>query len=299
MRESEGFVEFRGHRTWWRRVDPDARTEKLPLLVLHGGPGSASASLSVLEELTAHGYPVVRYDQLGCGNSDRPDAVDLWHAETFYDEIDVVRAHLGLSRIHLLGHSWGGMLAMVHASRRPDVLGLVLSSAPASVPRIARETREMVARLPEDVRRVIEEHEARGSTDSHEYEAAVHEFNRRHICRLDPYPAVLSDRAAHGAQVYATMCGPSEFSIVGRLKDWDFMDQLVTIAQPTLLTGGRFDEYTPGHALEMLDRLRTARYVCFGGSAHTPYLEEPDAYRATVAGFLDEVERSRSEVAVA
>jgi len=286
---SEGFVSFKGHRTWWRRVDPPGSTSKLPILILHGGPGSASASLAVLEDLTRFGYPVVRYDQLGCGNSDRPDDPDLWEAETFYEEIVAVREQLGLGRIHLLGHSWGGMLAMVHAAGRSDVAGVVLSSAPASVPRIARETREMVDRLPVEIRTVIDEHERHGTTESEEYEAAVHEFNRRHICRLDPYPEVLADRAAHGAQVYATMCGPSEFTIVGRLKDWDFMDRLHTVTQATLITGGRHDEFTPGHALEMLGHLSRGRYVCFGNSAHTPYLEETSAYLATVAGFLDEV----------
>lgn len=293
---TEGTIDFRGYRTWWHRTDPTAPTDRAPLLLVHGGPGSASEGLAVLDRLVEFGYPVIRYDQLGCGRSDRPEDDSLWEAETFVEEMDVLRAQLGLERIHILGHSWGGMLAMEHAAAHPDdVLGVVLSSAPASVPRIARETREMVARMPEDIRAVIEQHEAAGTTHSEEYEAAVHEFNRRHICRLDPYPEVFLDPALKGDRVYAVMCGPSEFNIVGRLRDWDFMDRLHTIRQPTLVTGGLHDEFTPGHAVEMLGHLPDARYVCFGASAHCPYIEEHDAYVTTVVGFLDGVEQARRD----
>lgn len=291
LTRTQGMVDFRGHRTWWHRTDPVGTVQRDPLLLVHGGPGSSSEGLSVLDRLAEFGYPVIRYDQLGCGRSDRPDDDSLWHAETFVEEMEVLRDQLGLERIHILGHSWGGMLAMEHAAAHPDdVGGVVLSSAPASVPRIARETREMVAGMPEKIRSVIEHHEAAGTTDSEAYEAAVHEFNRRHICRLDPYPEVFLDATLRGSRVYAIMCGPSEFNIVGRLRDWDFMDRLHSIGQPTLVTGGLHDEFTPGHAVEMLQHLPNARYVCFGASAHCPYLEEHEAYVTTVVGFLDAVE---------
>jgi len=295
---TEGTLTFRGHRTWWHRTDPSPSTspstERVPLLLVHGGPGASSEGLAGLDVLAMHGYPVIRYDQLGCGRSDRPDDDALWEVETFLDELETLRGELELDRIHLLGHSWGGMLAMEHASVHPDdVLGVILASAPASVPRIARETREMVRRLPAAVRDAIDRHEAAGTTGSDEYLAAAHEFDRRHICRLDPYPAVLRDPLLLGERVYAVMCGPSEFNGIGRTRDWDFMDRLHTVRQPTLVTGGLHDEFTPGHALEMLGRLPDARYVCFGASAHYPFLEERDAYLATLVAFLDEVEASR------
>ena len=290
----EGRVPFRGHHTWYRRLTP-TDTDRLPVVVIHGGPGSASEYLAVLDRLVDHGYPVVRYDQLGCGRSERPDDPALWVADTFTAELDAVREHLGLEQVHLLGHSWGGMLAMEHAAAHPDtVAGVVLASAPASVPRISRETREMVALLPADTRAVIASHEAAGTTDDPAYESAVRTFDQRHICRLDPYPEVLSDRSLHGDQVYATMCGPSEFTIIGRLRTWDFTDRLGEVRQPTLVTGGRYDEFTPGHAGAMLQRLPDARYVCFEDSAHCAHLEEPIAFRTVVAGFLDEVEAART-----
>ena len=287
---TEGTLPFRGHRTWYRRLTPPA-AGRLPILLLHGGPGSASAGLAVLEHLAFEGFPVVRYDQLGCGRSDRPDDDALWVAETFTEEVDAVRSALALDQVHLLGHSWGGMLAMEHAAAHPaDVAGVVLASAPASVPRISRETREMVALLPASIRATIERHEAAGTTDDPDYQSAVKAFDQRHICRLEPYPEVLEDRSMEGAQVYATMCGPSEFTIIGRLKDWDFTERLAEVRQPTLITGGRYDEFTPCHAGAMLQRLPDARYVCFEASAHCAHLEEPAVYRSTVSGFLSEVE---------
>ena len=126
---TEGFVEFRGHRTWYR-VSGEASPGTLPLLCLHGGPGSSSAYFHPLEELT--GRQVVVYDQLGCGESDRPDDVE-WSLELFVDEVGAVREQLGLDRIHLLGQSWGGILAQQYVLDHPGgVCSLILSSTLSS-----------------------------------------------------------------------------------------------------------------------------------------------------------------------
>jgi proline-specific peptidase len=119
---SEGFVSFGGFRSWYRVVGDLSQPRgpaKLPLLVLHGGPGGPSDYLEPLEELADIGRPIVFYDQVGCGNSDQPNDPSLWSVELFLDELSTVRQELGLDRIHLLGHSWGGMLAMQYALTQP------------------------------------------------------------------------------------------------------------------------------------------------------------------------------------
>jgi proline-specific peptidase len=131
---SEGFVPFRGFRIWYRVVGDLAQPQpaKFPLLVLHGGPGAPADYLHPLEELADSGRPIIFYDQLGCGNSDQPNDPSLWRVELFLEELATVGQELGLEHIHLLGQSWGGMLAMEYALTKPArLISLILASSPA------------------------------------------------------------------------------------------------------------------------------------------------------------------------
>jgi pimeloyl-ACP methyl ester carboxylesterase len=154
----EGFIRFRGMRTWYRIVGDleQAAPDRLPLLLLHGGPGMPSDAFEPLEVLADRGRPVVMYDQIGCGRSDRPTDRSLWRIESFVDEIGAVRRQLGLERVHLLGWSWGGMLAMQYVLTKPDgVASLVVSSAPANTRLWIEEVRRLRDQLPEHVTRAM------------------------------------------------------------------------------------------------------------------------------------------------
>src|SRR5919201_5123672 len=150
----EGFVDVPGGRVWYCSVGDGG----VPLLCLHGGPGFPHDYLEALEEL-ADQRPVIFYDQLGCGRSDRPDDVSLWTVDRFVEELATVREALGLDRLHLFGSSWGGMLAMQYVlDRQPELESLILASSPASMPRWAKEGAELVEELPEEARREIDRH---------------------------------------------------------------------------------------------------------------------------------------------
>jgi pimeloyl-ACP methyl ester carboxylesterase len=243
----------------------------LPLLVLHGGPGSAHDALEGLGALAEQGRRVVFYDQLGGGESDRPDDPSLWTVETFLDQLRFVREGLGLDEIHLFGSSWGGMLALEYALTQPTGLAsLVLNSTPTSALRWAEETARLAAGLDEQ------------------------EFRRRHIIRLDPEPEVLQRaRAKFGKQVYETMWGPNEFTVTGTLRDWDVTDRLGEIQVPTLITSGRHDECTPALVEPLHVGIPGSEWSFFEESAHMPYLEEPDLYLEVVGDFLERVEAHR------
>lgn len=218
------------------------------------------------------------YDQLGSGESSRPDDPALWTVETFVEQLQSVRDELGLGRIHLFGSSWGGMLALEYAFTMPTGLAsLTLNSTPTSAPRWAVEAERLFAALP----------------DGLDSEAAEKEFKRRHICRLEPEPSVLAEsRKTWGTQVYETMWGPNEFTVTGTLKDWDVIGRLGEIDLPTLITSGRHDECTPSLVEPLHDGIPGSEWVLFEDSSHTPYLEEPERYIGTVGAFLDRVEAS-------
>ncbi len=147
---AEGFVSFRNYKTWYH-VSGDLGGGAVPLLLLHGGPGGTSAYLEPLDDLSAGpaGRPVVRYDQVGGGRSDRPTDPGLWSIDTFVEELAAVRHQLGLDRVHLLGQSWGGMLALEYLLTKPEgVASLTLSNSTASTPLWCEEARRLRAGLP-------------------------------------------------------------------------------------------------------------------------------------------------------
>jgi proline-specific peptidase len=290
---TEGTIPFRGYETWYRIVGESEEPGKLPLLCLHGGPGAPHDYLESLERVAETGRRAIFYDQVGCGHSSRTDE-SMWNVETFVEELGTVRKALGLDHTHLFGSSWGGMLAMEYALTKPAGLAsLTLSSSPASIPLWEQETGRLRNELPEDVRRVLDEHEAAGTADSPEYEHAMMEFYKRHVIRIDPMPAgVARTFAAIGENpdVYMHMQGPNEFVIVGTLKDWDIRDRLGEIDVPTLVTSGRHDECTPMQAEIVHRGIRGSEWVVFEDSSHMQFAEEPDRYLAVLDDFLTRVE---------
>jgi proline iminopeptidase len=284
----EGFVEVPGGKVWYEIVGSGPAT---PLLLLHGGPGAPSRYLDPLRAL-ADERPVVFYDQLGGGKSDRPGDASLWTVERFVQELQAVRDGLGLDEVHLFGHSWGTMLAVEYMLTEPEgVESLILASPALDIPRWLEDTNRLKSELPEDVQAAIDRHEEAGTTDSEEYQAASMEFYRRHLCRSDPWPPELEEAFANfGWDVYATMWGPSEFHATGSLADFDVTDRLGEIEVPTLFTAGRYDEATPATTAWFQSLLPGSSLVIFEDSAHMTMLDERELYIRVVREFLRDVE---------
>jgi L-proline amide hydrolase len=289
MAAREGYVHYRGYRTWYRFVG-DLNSPITPLLALHGGPGSTHNYFAPLERLAGQ-RPVVLYDQIGCGKSDRPQDIE-WSVGVFRDEVAAVRDRLGLDRIHLLGTSWGGMLAQEHVlSGAGGIVSLVLSSTLASIDLWADEQLKLRAALPPDVLAILDRHEAAGTYDDPEYEQAMQVYFDRHLYR-GPKPRAELDRmnAEKAIDVYRAMQGPNEWTVTGALKGWDTRDRLHEIDVPTLVIRGRYDMCTEPIAAELVNGIRGAREVVLEHSSHTPVLEESDRYLAVVGEFLSEAE---------
>lgn len=289
MSVQKGVVEVTGGKVWYQKHDLD--TNKTPVIVLHGGPGSSHYSMQGLKVLAEY-RPVIFYDQLGCGKSDRPTDTSLWNIERFVEELAQIREALFLEEVHILGHSWGTTLAAAYVLTKPvGVKSVIFSSPCLSAPLWAEDQERNRKLLPEDVQATLTRCEENGTTDSQEYKDATAEFNKRFVCRINPYPEFLKKGAHYrNPEVYNIMWGPSEFYVTGNLKDFDCTSQLKEIDVPTLYTCGRYDEATP-QSTEYFSRLTpNGIFHVFENSAHMPYIEETEEYMRVVRNFLASVD---------
>lgn len=295
----EGYITFRGYKTWYRVVGKGEEPGKHPLICLHGGPGVPHDYLESLEKIAATGRRVIFYDQLGCGKSDRPNDDNLWTISLYKDELVTLLKELKIEKYHVLGQSWGGVLALEHALDHPKGLrSMILASTAASIPQWVSEAHRLESELPQDIQDIINKHEASGTMDSPEYHKVVQKYYHIHVCRLDPWPEDLIHAFSSekiGLPIYHKMWGPSEFTVTGTLKDWDIRDQLAEIHMPTLITSGRYDESTPLINKTLNDGITHSQWVVFENSAHLSHLEEPELYNKVVSDFLDRVEGAKED----
>jgi proline iminopeptidase len=289
----EGYIDVTGGRVWYRAIGIDK--EGIPLLILHGGPGAPHDYLEPLEALSDE-RPVIFYDQLGCGNSDIPDDPSLWTVERFVEELSQVREILGLDEVHILGQSWGTMLAVDYmlTEGSKGVISLVLSGPCLSAPRFVSDQREYLCQLPEDVQKTILESEASGNFSSKVYKDAMMTYYRLHVCRMDPWPDCLNRTFEKlGQKVYEYMWGPSEFTTTGTLRDYNRSDRLKEIRVPVLFTSGRYDESTPSATAYYSSMLPGSEMTVFEDASHVPHLEKSAEYLWVVRDFLRKSESRR------
>ncbi|OWV74424.1 amino acid amidase [Rhizobium sp. R339] len=290
---SEAYLPFRDYRTWYR-VTGSLDRGKLPLVVAHGGPGCTHDYVDSFKDIAAlDGRPVIHYDQLGNGSSTRlPDkGPDFWTVGLFLEELDALLAHLGIQdRYAFLGQSWGGMLGAEHAVRRPPGLkALVIANSPANMHTWVSEANRLRKELPQEVQDTLLKHEQAGSLTDPDYIAASRVFYDRHVCRVVPWPPEVARTFTimdEDNTVYRNMNGPTEFHVIGTMKDWTIEDRLDRIEAPTLLISGKYDEATPLVVRPYLERVTGCEWVLFENSSHMPHVEEKQLCLATVSRFL-------------
>lgn len=288
----EGFIPFRGYKTWYRIAGDHEQPGKAPLMCLHGGPGFSWDGFEPLEAIADTGRRVIFFDQLGGGNSDDPHDPSIYTVGLYVEEVAVVRRALGIKHVHILGQSWGGMLAMEYALTQPiGLVSLILADTGASLPQWASEAKRLVAELPVDVQQTLQNHLEAETTDSIEYREAYKVFSRRHVLSLDPRPECITRTVNKpGDEVYHTMWGASEIHITGTLKDWDITARLGEIRIPTLILCGRYDEATPVMAETIHRGIAGSEIVVFENSEHFPHLTETELYLQVLNQFLSHVE---------
>ena len=293
---TEGTIKFGDYQTWYR-ITGELSWDRAPLVVLHGGPGCVHDYLLPIANIAETGRPVIHYDQLGNGRSthlrDKPP--EFWTVQLFLDELTSLVDTLGIADEYLvLGQSWGGMLAAEHAVRRPSGLrGLVIADSPADMGLWSAAAAELRAALPPGVDETLRAHEAAGTTDSEEYRTAMRFFYDRHVCRVVPWPDELERSFAaidEDPTVYSAMNGPSEFHVIGSLRDWSIVDRLGAVSVPTLLISGEFDEAAPSTVQPYFEGIADVRWKILENCSHLPQLEDTDRFNTLVTEFLDGLE---------
>jgi proline iminopeptidase len=285
MTPGEAMLPVDGGKIWYRITGTGSGT---PVILLHGGPGFSSFYLKPFEDL-GNDRPVVRYDQLGGGKSDRITDTTLFTIDHFVRELDSLRAYLGCDKVHLLGHSWGTILAVEYYRAHPEhVASLILGSAALDIPAWERNARRLVGTLSDSAQRAIRVREAEGRFDAPDYQAALGEFYDRYVWRHPVQADLDSTMATVNEPIYNYMQGPSEFTITGTLKRYDVTSELASIRVPTLYTVGEFDEADPPTIRRFADLTPGARVVVLAGAAHMTPWDARDENVRVVRAFLRE-----------
>lgn len=273
------------------RVNGDLAEPRAPLIAIHGGPGGTHNALVELLAL-ADERAVILYDQLDCGRSDRPDDPRNWRVARFTDELEAIRAALGVARWHVCGHSWGGTLALEYGARRPAALrGLVLASALVSTRSWIADAQALRAQLPADVQAAM------AACDGERVVAETCDvaagpfyaaFNAREpaTAMQRDYDRAIGGRGNNG-RLYRAMWGASEFVATGTLRDYDGEPLLARLdGARTLFLVGQYDEARPATALGFAARVPGSEVAVVPGAAHWTLGDRPDETIALLRGWL-------------
>ena len=279
------------HQLWIKRV---GNNPKLKLLLLTGGPGLSHAYLEAMDSyLPAEGVEYYYYDQLETGESDKPNDPDLWTLARYVDEVDQVRKAIGGNKDNfcLLGHSWGGMLAIEYALAHQDQMKcLVISNMMASIPAYnAYATKVLEPQMDQKALKEIRSIEASGKTETPRYmQLLMPNWYQQHILRrpADQWPEpVIRAGENMNRQFYVTMQGPSEMGASGRLVNWDRFADLKKITVPSLVISGKYDTMDPVYMAAMAKQLPHGELAATNGGHMAMYDDQP-TYFARLIAFL-------------
>jgi proline iminopeptidase len=280
---------------WTKRF---GNNPSMKLLLLNGGPGATHEYFECMESfLPKEGIEFIYYDQLGCGRSDNPDDTAYWDLARYVEEVEQVRKALGLGKdnFYVLGHSWGGILAMEYALKYQDNLkGLVISNMMSSCPDYGKYADEVLAKqMDSTVLARVRELEAKGDFESPEYmDLLYNHFYTKHVLRmpLDQWPEPVSRSFSKlNPSLYVTMQGPSEFGIAGKLETWDVSKRLKEIKVPALIIGAKHDTMDPEHMKWMAGEVQKGTYLYCPNGSHMAMYDDQEVYMSGLIDFIKTV----------
>ncbi len=287
----EGYMPFKNHHTYYRIVG-NPNNHKTPLILLHGGPGSSHNYFELLDDLAKmDDRTIIMYDQFGCGKSEVFDEEHLFNKDTWIEELEALRNHLNLDKVHLLGQSWGGMMEIIYLiDHKPKgIKSITLSSTLASASLYASEQHRMIKQLPLAYQEAIFEAERTNDFTSKQCQEAISYYMERHCCDAitDQSPECLKRKKTCGSQSYITAWGPNEFTPSGNLKDYEYTDKLHLINTPTLIISGTDDLSTPLVSKSLYDNIPNATWHLLPNARHMCFVDQNKQYKEILTDFLN------------
>ncbi|GAB2526449.1 proline iminopeptidase-family hydrolase [Rufibacter soli] len=289
-------------KVWTKRI---GNNPKIKLLLLNGGPGATHEYFECMENfLPAEGIEFIYYDQLGCGNSDNPQDTTFWALPRYVEEVEQVRQalNLGPDNFYLLGHSWGGILAMEYALKyQQNLKGLIISNMMASAIDYGQYAQDVLSKqMDPQVLAQVRDIEARKDYQNPKYmELLMPHFYAKHVLRLPlsdwPEP-VNRSFGKMNQSFYVTMQGPSEFGISGKLAKWDRKAVLKNITVPTLSIGAQHDTMDPAHMRWMATQVQNGSYLHCPNGSHMAFYDDQSTYMKGLITFLKEINKGQKQV---
>lgn len=291
MKITEGYAPFGEYQTYFR-IAGDLENTKIPLLLLHGGPGSTHNYFESFDELSETGRAIIMYDQIGCGKSSQISESETYDAKLWVNELENLVNFLHLEKFNLLGQSWGGMLAIIYATdiSQEKINGLILSSTLSSASLWAQEEHRLIKLMPEDEQAAINQAEQANNFSGNNYEKANEHFMELHAA--GPFtasdPEYLTRPKVSGTRSYNEAWGPNEYTPLGNLQNYEYTDKLKNISVPTLIMSGTNDLSTPLVAKTMHDAIPNSTWHLFAKSRHMPFIDEHELYMKKLTAWLEE-----------
>jgi proline iminopeptidase len=287
---------------WTKRI---GNNPKIKLLLLTGGPGLSHEYMECMESfLPAEGIEFIYYDQLGTGHSDNPKDTAMWDLPRYVEEVEQVRQALKLDKenFYLLGHSWGGILAMEYALKyQKNLKGLIISNMMSSAPDYGTYADNVLAKqFDPAILKQVRAIEAKKDYQNPEYMALLMpNFYAKHFCRLPlanwPEPINRGFSTINNS-LYVTMQGPSEFGIAGKLKAWDRKADLKNITVPTLSIGAKYDTMDPEHMRWMASQFQNGSFLYCANGSHASMYDDQPTYMKGIIKFMKGVDAGEKKI---
>ena len=291
MKIKEGYINFKNHKTYYRIVG-ESKGNKKPLILLHGGPGSTHNYFEVMDDLALKDdRMLVMYDQIGCGKSYIEGHKEYFTAETWIEELQELRKQLNLKEVHILGQSWGGMMALLYALdyKPTGVKSYILSSTLPSAKLWEKEQHRRISYMSKKHRDALNKALETNNYESEEYLEALDVFMNNHCNpRFEgEAPECITRKKVSGKESYLVGWGPNEFTPTGTLSGFEVTDRLHEIKTPCLITDGQRDLCSPFIAKTMYDRIPNSQWELFAYSGHMPFVEEHEKYVDVLIDWLN------------
>ena len=289
LKAGEGYINVPGGKVWYKIV---GEGDKIPVLMLHGGPGATSYYLRPLEALSSE-RPVIFFDQLGCGRSTHKMDTTQMNIKFYVDEVYRVKKALGLKEFYLYGQSWGTILGVEYYFAHPEgIKGLILSSPALSGKLWIRDAQLLLSQLPDTLQKVIRKYEKLKEFHAPQYVEAMMTYYKKHIARKQPWSADIDSTFTYlGEDVYTYMNGPSEFTFTGTMQYYDATGKLNKIKVPVLFICGEYDEARPETTKYYAGLVPDSKFVVIKDAAHMTMQDNPEEDIKTIESFINEIEK--------